>query len=108
MNQPAVDAFDPLAIIGVLNRHQVSFAVIRGIAAGVQGAIRATTDLDIAYACDTTDVRVSDLDSLRRMAIYSTLLAGVLAVPSTLAFYGASASPRRLGSPSSRLISDSL
>jgi hypothetical protein len=52
MNRPAVDAFDPLAIIRVLNEHQVRFVVIGGIAAGVQGAIWATADLHIAYARD--------------------------------------------------------
>jgi hypothetical protein len=52
MTRPAVDAFDPLAIIRVLNEHQVRFVVIGGIAAGVQGAIWATADLHIAYARD--------------------------------------------------------
>lgn len=43
-------AFDPLAMIRILNEHGVRFVVIGGIAAGVQGAIWATTDLDITYA----------------------------------------------------------
>lgn len=55
MTRQGVDAFDPLAIIRVLNEHQVRFVVIGGIAAGVQGAIWATTDLDIAYARDRED-----------------------------------------------------
>jgi hypothetical protein len=42
-------AFDPLKIIRVLNRHGVRFVVIGGIAAGVQGAMWATTDLDVTY-----------------------------------------------------------
>jgi hypothetical protein len=50
MSRPAVDAFDRLAIIRVLNEHEVRFVAFGGIAAGVQGAIWATTDLDIAYA----------------------------------------------------------
>lgn len=45
-----VEAFDPLAIIRVLNDRGVLFVLIGGIAAGVQGAIWATTDLDIVYA----------------------------------------------------------
>ncbi|MEO7664175.1 MAG: hypothetical protein ABIV26_03550 [Candidatus Limnocylindrales bacterium] len=43
-------AFDPLAIIGILNRHEVPFVVIGGIAAGVQGAMWATFDLDVTYS----------------------------------------------------------
>jgi hypothetical protein len=41
--------FDPLAIIELLNRHRVEYLVIGGIAAGVQGAMWATFDLDITY-----------------------------------------------------------
>jgi hypothetical protein len=41
--------FDPIAIIDVLNRHRVSYLVIGGVAAGVQGAMWATFDLDITY-----------------------------------------------------------
>jgi hypothetical protein len=48
VNEPAV--FDPLAIIGTLNRHGVRFVVIGGIAAGVQGVVWATADLDVCYA----------------------------------------------------------
>jgi len=48
VNAPA--AFDPLAIIGTLNRHGVRFVVIGGIAAGVQGVVWATADLDVCYA----------------------------------------------------------
>lgn len=50
-------AFDPLAIIEVLNRHDVSFLVIGGIAAGVQGAMWATFDLDITYGRSRADLR---------------------------------------------------
>jgi len=48
MTEPAV--FDPLAIIATLNRHGVRFVVIGGIAAGVQGVVWMTADLDICYA----------------------------------------------------------
>jgi len=61
MNERVVGPFDPLAIIGVLNAHGVRFIVIGGIAAGVQGAMWATTDLDIVYARDRDDhARLAD------------------------------------------------
>lgn len=55
MNRSRPDAFDPLAIIRVLNEHKVRYVVIGGIAAGVQGAIWATIDLDITYARERAD-----------------------------------------------------
>lgn len=42
-------SFDPLAIIRTLNGHGVHYIVIGGIAAGVQGAMWATFDLDVVY-----------------------------------------------------------
>jgi hypothetical protein len=45
----SLPAFDPLGLIGVLNEHGVRFVVIGGIAAGVQGVVWATTDLDICH-----------------------------------------------------------
>ncbi len=45
-----VTAFDPLGLIGVLNEHLVDFVVAGGFAAGVQGAVWVTIDLDIAYS----------------------------------------------------------
>lgn len=54
--EPSCLLFDPLAIIGILNEHGVRFVVIGGIAAGVQGAMWATTDLDITYARDRVDL----------------------------------------------------
>ena len=50
MTDRAPATFDPIAIIEVLNRHDVPFVVIGGIAAGVQGAMWATFDLDIVYS----------------------------------------------------------
>ena len=41
--------FDPLAMIRTLNGHDVRYVVIGGIAAGVQGAMWATFDLDVVY-----------------------------------------------------------
>jgi len=55
MTESAVDVFDPLAIIRVLNEQEVRFVVIGGIAAGVQGAIWVTADLEIAYARSRDD-----------------------------------------------------
>lgn len=49
--------FDPLAMIAVLNRHDVDFLVIGGIAAGVQGAMWATFDLDITYRRSRVNLR---------------------------------------------------
>jgi hypothetical protein len=43
------DSFDPLAIVRVLNGRGVHYVLIGGIAAGVQGAMWATFDLDIVY-----------------------------------------------------------
>jgi hypothetical protein len=51
-----VPAFDPLAIIEILNRHGTRYVVIGGIAAGVQGAMWATFDLDIVYSRDRDDL----------------------------------------------------
>jgi hypothetical protein len=47
-----VEAFDPMAIIRLLNVHGVRYVVIGGIAAGVQGAVWVTADLDICHARD--------------------------------------------------------
>jgi hypothetical protein len=47
-----VEEFDPAAMLRALNSHGVRFVVIGGIAAGVQGAIWVTTDLDICHARD--------------------------------------------------------
>ena len=61
MSQRLIGAFDPLAIISVLNVHGVQFVVIGGIAAGVQGAMWATADLDIVYGRDRDDhARLAD------------------------------------------------
>ena len=53
----AIPPFDPLAIIEVLNRHGVPFLVIGGIAAGVQGAMWATFDLDVTYRRTRADLK---------------------------------------------------
>lgn len=55
----AAGVFDPRSLIAVLNRHEVRYVVIGGIAAGVQGAIWATFDLDICY-----DRSLANLDRL--------------------------------------------
>jgi hypothetical protein len=63
-----LQAFDPLAIIAALNERRVRFVVVGGIAAGVQGAIWATTDLDVVYARSRDDherlaAALADLDA---------------------------------------------
>ena len=63
MNERVVGPFDPLAIIGVLNAHGVRFIVIGGIAAGVQGAMWATTDLDISTRATATIMLASPMRS---------------------------------------------
>ena len=55
--RPPLAPFDPLAIIEVLNRHEVPFIVIGGIAAGIQGAMWATFDLDITYSRSRAGLR---------------------------------------------------
>jgi hypothetical protein len=55
-DRPAA-AFDPLAIIETLNRHGVPFIAIGGIAAGVQGAMWATFDLDVVYSREAGNLR---------------------------------------------------
>jgi hypothetical protein len=55
MSQPAADEFDPLGMIRILNEHEVRYVVIGGIAAGVQGAIWATTGLDITHERDRSN-----------------------------------------------------
>lgn len=47
--------FDPLAILRILNGHHVKYVVIGGIAAGVQGAMWATFDLDAVYERSRTN-----------------------------------------------------
>jgi hypothetical protein len=39
--------FDPLAILRVLNQHEVRYAVVGGFAVATHGVIRATEDLDL-------------------------------------------------------------
>lgn len=52
-SQPA--SFDPLTMIRALNDHDVHYVVIGGLAAGVQGAMWATFDLDIVYERSTAN-----------------------------------------------------
>ncbi len=52
--------FDPAALLEVLERHEVDFVLIGGLAAAAHGSARNTYDLDIAYA--------READNLRRLA----------------------------------------
>ncbi|MBA2489121.1 MAG: hypothetical protein H0V36_07365 [Chloroflexi bacterium] len=69
-NDAASREFDPAGLLETLYRHGVRYVVIGGIAAGVQGAVWATTDLDICYA--------QTPDDLQRLA---AALAGLEARP---------------------------
>lgn len=71
LSERAPGAFDPLAMIEVLNRHAVPFIVIGGIAAGVQGAMWATFDLDVTYSRSRADLKrlAGALAELEAMAI---------------------------------------
>ena len=48
---------DPLAILRVLNRHDVHFLVIGGIAGALHGSATLTADVDILYERERTNVR---------------------------------------------------
>lgn len=50
MSDRTPPAFDPTAIIAVLADHEVRFVAVGGYAAGVQGAMYVTNDLDVCYA----------------------------------------------------------
>lgn len=52
MSDPDAPALDPDALIGALERHQVSFVAVGGLAAQWQGAGRPTKDLDVCPAWD--------------------------------------------------------
>jgi len=45
-----MNAFDPLQILQVLDKHKVRFVVIGGIAATFQGSTTITRDFDICYS----------------------------------------------------------
>lgn len=75
----SADPFDPQALIATLNRHGVRYVVIGGIAGGVQGAVWATTDLDICYARGSGDHE-------RLAAALAELKARPLDLPSGLRF----------------------
>jgi len=56
-NDAAPREFDPAGLLETLYGHGVRYVVIGGIAAGVQGAVWATTDLDICYARTPDDLQ---------------------------------------------------
>jgi predicted nucleotidyltransferase len=59
-------AFDPLAILRTLERHDVRFVVIGGIAGRLWGSTTVTNDLDICYARDTQNLAAL-ADALREL-----------------------------------------
>lgn len=46
---PEPAAFDPLRILETLDRHQVDYLVIGGVAANLHGSNQPTRDLDLTY-----------------------------------------------------------
>ncbi len=52
MSDPDAPPLDPDALISALERHQVSFVAVGGLAAQWQGAQRPTKDLDVCPAWD--------------------------------------------------------
>jgi hypothetical protein len=55
------DAFDPVRIIEILNRHRVDFVLVGGYAALLYGARRPTYDIDITPSTGAGNLqRLSD------------------------------------------------
>jgi hypothetical protein len=50
-------AFDPARALAVLNAHRVRYVVIGGIAAAAHGSPMLTSDLDVCYARDDSNLR---------------------------------------------------
>ena len=50
-------AFDPARALAVLNAHGVRYVVIGGIAAAAHGSPMLTSDLDVCYARDDSNLR---------------------------------------------------
>lgn len=48
--------FDPLRILKTLDRHEVKFVIIGGIAGRLWGSTTVTNDLDICYARDSANL----------------------------------------------------
>ncbi|HEX7421383.1 MAG TPA: hypothetical protein VF505_15945, partial [Thermoanaerobaculia bacterium] len=48
--------FDPLRILKTLNRHDVRFVIIGGIAGRLWGSTTVTNDLDICYGRDRANL----------------------------------------------------
>ncbi|MGH9066280.1 MAG: nucleotidyl transferase AbiEii/AbiGii toxin family protein [Acidimicrobiales bacterium] len=54
-------AFDPQAMLAVLDRHHVKYVLVGGFAANVHGAMRPTKDIDVAPATTTQNLtRLAD------------------------------------------------
>lgn len=79
MTEPV--AFRPIEILRVLDRHQVRFVVIGGVAATIHGAAHVTFDIDI-----TPDADVDNADRLSAALIDLDARVRTDAVPEGLAF----------------------
>jgi predicted nucleotidyltransferase len=56
VNEDALLRFDPLAALKVLNQHGVRYVLIGGFAGSLLGSPEITSDLDICYARDKTNL----------------------------------------------------
>ena len=56
-----MNAFDPLQILQVLDKHRVRFVVIDGIAGRLWGSTTVTNDLDICYALEALATALREL-----------------------------------------------
>jgi predicted nucleotidyltransferase len=91
-------AFDPDRILRVLNRHEVEFVLVGGVAARAHGATRATADIDCVpntehENLDRLATALRELDARLRVAGMSDDEARQLPVrldASTLAAFGSS------------------
>ena len=50
MSEPA---FDPKAIVEILDRHRVDYVLVGGYAANMHGAVRPTKDIDVTPSTTT-------------------------------------------------------
>ncbi len=50
MNDPKRTDFEPAAVVERLNRHEVRYVVIGGLAAALHGSPSVTVDVDVCYA----------------------------------------------------------
>jgi len=74
-----MNAFDPLQILQVLDRHKAKFVVIGGIAGRLWGSTIVTNDLDICYARDRENLEALGR-ALKDLKVKTPTLSGSVAV----------------------------